>query len=92
MDAGAARRREGVELHVEVLTGGGYAGVADGGGHGSYDTTCSTMDSGLARSPLSFEHGFWTLRRRRVAGGLDGVLNRSILDIELFPCDHMCHT
>lgn len=81
MDAGAARRREGVELHVEVLTGGGYAGVADGGGHGSYDTTCSTMDSGLARSPLSFEHGFWTLRRRRVAGGLDGVLNRSLMNI-----------
>ena len=39
MDAGAARRREGVELHVEVLTGGGYAGVADDGGHDLYDTT-----------------------------------------------------
>jgi hypothetical protein len=95
VDAGAARRREGVELHVEVLTGGGYAGVADGGGHGSYDTTCSTMDSGLARSPLSFEHGFWTLRRRRVAGGLDGVLNRSFLDIDIhhwfFVCE-LCRT
>lgn len=28
-----------VELHVEVLTGGGYAGVADDGGHDLYDTT-----------------------------------------------------
>ena len=39
MDAGAARRLEGVELHVEVLIGGGDSGVADGGGHGVYETT-----------------------------------------------------
>lgn len=91
MDAGAARRREGVELHVEVLTGGGYAGVTDGAGHGSYDTTCSTKDSGLARSPLSFEHGFWTLRHRRVAGGVSGVQNRSVPDVELFPRVHLCY-
>lgn len=57
------------------------AGVTDGAGHGSYDTTCSTKDSGLARSPLSFEHGFWTLRHRRVAGGVSGVQNRSVLGI-----------
>ena len=35
MDAGAARRREGVELHVEALVAGGNAGVADCDGHGS---------------------------------------------------------
>ena len=92
VDTSAARRREGVELHVEALVAGGDAGVADCDGHGSYDTTCSTKGSGLARSPLSFEHEFWTPKRRRVAGGLGGVHNRSILDIELFPCDHMCHT
>lgn len=92
MDTGAARHPQGVELHIEVLTGGGDAGVADCDGHDLYDTTCATMDSGLARALLSFEHGFWTPIRRRVAGGLDGVLNWSILDIELFPCDHMCHT
>lgn len=38
MDTGAARRLQGVELHVEVLTGGGDASVADGDGHGPYDT------------------------------------------------------
>lgn len=53
MDAGAARRGEGVELHVEVLAGGGYAGVADGGGHGSYDTTRVADDVGLGEvAPL----------------------------------------
>lgn len=81
MDAGAARRREGVELHVEALVAGGDAGVADCDGHGSYDITCSTKGSDLARSLLSFEHGFWTLRHRRVAGGLGGVLNRSLTNI-----------
>lgn len=39
------------------------------------------MMSVLVRSLLSFEHGFWTLRHRRVAGGLGGVLNRSLLDV-----------
>ena len=39
VDAGAARRLQGVELHVEVLTGGRYAGVTDCDGHGLYETT-----------------------------------------------------
>ena len=39
MDAGAARRREGVELHIEALVAGGDAGVADDGGHSVYETT-----------------------------------------------------
>lgn len=39
MDAGAARRLQGVELHVEVLAGSGYAGVADCDGHDLYETT-----------------------------------------------------
>jgi hypothetical protein len=30
---------------------------------------------------ISFERGFWTPTRRRVAGGLGGVQNRSLLDI-----------
>ena len=71
--------RSGVELHVEALVAGGDPGVADDDGHGSYDTTCSTKESGLARSPLSFEHGFWTPIQWRVADGVSGVLNRSLL-------------
>ena len=93
MDTDAARRREGVELHVEALVAGGDAGVADCDGHGSYDTTCSTKDSGLARSPLSFERGFWTPMRRRVAGSLSDVQNRSLLDIASMThlLNHLCH-
>ena len=29
----------------------------------------------------SFERGFWTPTRRRVAGGLGGVQNRSLLNV-----------
>lgn len=53
----------------------------DDGGHGLYDTTRVTRKSDLARSPISFEHGFWTPTWRRVAGETDGVLNRSLLDV-----------
>ena len=60
MDTSAARRREGVELHVEALVAGGDAGVADGGGHDVYDTTQAADGSAVVRWLLSFEHGFWT--------------------------------
>ena len=50
---GTVRRLEGVELHVEVLVGGGDSGVADGGGHGVYDTTRVANDVGLGEvAPL----------------------------------------
>lgn len=40
----------------------------------------------------SFERGFWTPTRRRVAGSLGNVQNRSVPDVELFPRVHLCYT